>query len=292
MRGRQAVAGQRRPVCRFVGQSRPQSRMWSFTVVMGHPLRQGPPQMLLVERNHPIKTLAPGGPYESLAEPVGLRRVDRRLQHPKRHGVQRLVNRGREDAVAIVYEDAIGSIDREAVSELLDRPLSGRMPSQISMHDSAGRDVQDDEDVEELEGGGHHHQEVASQYRAGMIVKERGPRLRARPDGTPARHVASHRSRRHGETKFQPELRCDPLLAPRSIGRRHFGDQLLYFGRNPGTTAGFSSAIRTTSHLISCRPDKRANMIAAIMEAMKDTASLTFRGHVGCSRPRSRILFM
>src|SRR5258705_11061972 len=114
--------------------------MRSFTVVVGHPLRQDPPQMLLVERNHPVETLAPGGPDESLAEPVALRRVDRHLQHPKRHGVQRLVNRGREDAVAIVYEDAIGSIDREAVSELLDRPPSGWIPGQIPMHDSAGRD--------------------------------------------------------------------------------------------------------------------------------------------------------
>ena len=41
--------------------------MWAFTVVVGDPLRQDAPQMPLVERNHPIETLAPGGPNESLA---------------------------------------------------------------------------------------------------------------------------------------------------------------------------------------------------------------------------------
>ena len=73
MRRWQAVAGQRRRTRRFVRQSRTQGGMWSFTVVVGHPLRQDPPQMPLVERNHPVETFAPSGPDESLAVPVGLR---------------------------------------------------------------------------------------------------------------------------------------------------------------------------------------------------------------------------
>src|SRR5258705_11600970 len=112
--------------------------MWSFTVVVGHPLRQDPPQMLLVERNHAVETLAPGGPDESLAEPVGLRRVDRRLEHPKRHSVQRLVNRGREDALAIVVEDNVRCIVTGVVSELLDRSLGCGEPGETPMHGAAG----------------------------------------------------------------------------------------------------------------------------------------------------------
>ena len=212
--------------------------MWAFTVVVGHPLRQDPPQMPLVERNHPIETLAPSGPNESLAVPVGLRRAEGCLQHAQRHAVQRIVNRWREDAVAIVHEEAIGPIEGKAILELLDGPLGRGMPGDVPpVHDLPGRDVQDDEDIDALKRGGHHHEEVAGQHGAGVVAKERSPGLRPGSDGRPARHVASKRARRHRETQFQPELRRDPLLAPCPIGGRHVGDKLLQFDRDSGTTA-------------------------------------------------------
>ena len=97
-----------------------QREMRARVQVVRDPLRQDTPQMVFVERDHPIETLASSGPDESLAVPVGLRRADGCLQHAQRHSVQPIVNRGREDAVAIVHEDAIGAIDRKAISELLD----------------------------------------------------------------------------------------------------------------------------------------------------------------------------
>ena len=132
--------------------------------------------MPLVERNHPIETLAPSGPNESLAVPVGLRRADGGLQHAQRHGVQRIVNCGREDAVAIVHEEATGPIDGKAIPELLNGPLGRGMPGEIPVHDPPSCDVQDDEDIDALKRGGHHHEEVARQYAAGVVPKERGPR--------------------------------------------------------------------------------------------------------------------
>lgn len=115
--------------------------MWAFTVVVGHPLRQDPPQMPLVERNHPIETLAPSGPNESLAVPVGLRRAEGCLQHAQRHAVQRIVNRWREDAVAIVHEEAIGPIEGKAIPELLDGPLGRGMPGDVPVHDLSGNNA-------------------------------------------------------------------------------------------------------------------------------------------------------
>jgi glyoxylase-like metal-dependent hydrolase (beta-lactamase superfamily II) len=47
------------------------------------------------------------------------------------------------------------------------------------VHDAAGRDVQDDEHVNALKGGGHHQEEIAGQRGANMITKECGPGLRA-----------------------------------------------------------------------------------------------------------------
>jgi hypothetical protein len=92
-------------------------------------------------------------------------------------------------------------------------------------------------DVDVLKGGANDHKEVAGQHRAGMIAKERRPRLRVVPAARSARHVAPNRARRHGETELQSELRRDPLLAPGTIGDAHIGDELLEFGGNPRTTA-------------------------------------------------------
>jgi hypothetical protein len=46
---------------------------------------------------------------------------------------------------------------------------------EIPVHDLACADVEDDEDVQPLKGGGHHDEEVAGEYGAGMIAEERGP---------------------------------------------------------------------------------------------------------------------
>ena len=42
---------------------------------------------------------------------------------------------------------------------------------EIPVHDPPGRDVHDDEDVHTLEDGCHDHEEVADQYRAGVVAK-------------------------------------------------------------------------------------------------------------------------
>ena len=110
--------------------------MWSFTVVMGNPLRQHRPHMAFVERNHPIETLAPGRPNE---EPVD-------------------------------------AIQRKTVPKLLDRPFRGGVVGEIPVHDPACPDVEDDEDVQSLKGGGHHDEEVAGQrkrFSAASCVRSR-----------------------------------------------------------------------------------------------------------------------
>ena len=58
----------------------------------GDPLRQDPPEMPLVERNHPIETLAPGRPNEAFAMRVRFRRSHRCFQHMERHRTKGLVH--------------------------------------------------------------------------------------------------------------------------------------------------------------------------------------------------------
>jgi hypothetical protein len=65
MSGSYAMSGQNRLACWVVRNARAQGGMWSFTVVMGNPLGKNRPKMPLVQRNHPIETLAPCRPDEA-----------------------------------------------------------------------------------------------------------------------------------------------------------------------------------------------------------------------------------
>lgn len=94
--------------------------------------------------------------------------------------MKRVVDSSCEEAVAIV-EETVPGIEREAVPELLNRPFG---------------DVEDDEDVNPLKRGGHHHEEVAREHIAGMIPEKRCPRLWRLPTARSRarRHVATHRA--------------------------------------------------------------------------------------------------
>ena len=62
-------------------------------------------------------------------------------------------------------EEAIAAIQRQTVPKLLDGPFRCGVFGEIPVHDSACADVEDDEDVQSLKGGGHHDEEVAGESR-------------------------------------------------------------------------------------------------------------------------------
>ena len=134
--------------------------------------------MLLIEGNHPIEAVAPGGPNEAFAVCVCLRRAHRRSQHLQRHRIERVVGGSRKDAVAIVDEEAIAGMKREAIPKLLDRPFSGGIGGEVRVHHSTCGNVEDDKDVDPLKRGGHDQEAVAREHIAGMVVKKGRPRLR------------------------------------------------------------------------------------------------------------------
>jgi hypothetical protein len=76
--------------------------------------------MPFVERNYPIETLAPCGADETFTMRIRLRRSHWRPQHLERHRPKGLIHGWREDAIAIMDQEAIGAIQRETVPELLD----------------------------------------------------------------------------------------------------------------------------------------------------------------------------
>jgi hypothetical protein len=72
-------------------------------------------------------------------------------------------------------KETISAIERETVSELLDRPFRSGVVSEIPVHDPACADVDEDEHIQPLKGGRHHDEEVAGEDRIGMIVEEGRP---------------------------------------------------------------------------------------------------------------------
>jgi hypothetical protein len=213
--------------------------MRSFTVVVIDPLDQNLPEMALVERNHPIEAVPPGGPNEAFAVCVGLRSPYGRLEPLQRHRLKGVVDRRREDAVAVVYDGPIRGIEGQAVSKLLDRPLGSGVLGDIPVHHRACRDVEQDEDIEPSKCDRDHQKKVAREDGARMVLEEGGPRLErlATPRSRASRHVSTNRSGRKRETEFQAELSGDSLLAPRSICYRHFDDKALEFDWDPRSTS-------------------------------------------------------
>jgi hypothetical protein len=149
IRRRDPVSGYARSTSGFVRNSRSQCRMRSFTVVMRNPLCEDSPEMLLIEGNPPIEALVPGSPNEAFAVCVCLRSAHRRSQHLQRHRIERIVDGSREDAVAIVDEEAIAAMKREATPKLLERLFS---PA-INVGCVGSRGVWILEDVNEMNSG-------------------------------------------------------------------------------------------------------------------------------------------
>jgi hypothetical protein len=146
--------------------------MWSFTVVMGNPLRKNRPKMPFVERNYPIETFAPCVPMKrsQCAFACGARTgvfntcsdIDRRASSTA--GAKMLSRSWTRSDRCHLEADRSGtagsSIPTWAVGE-------------IPMHDSACADVEEDEHVQPLKSGRHDDEEVAGEYGTGMIVEER-----------------------------------------------------------------------------------------------------------------------
>ena len=81
--------------------------MRSAAVVVLDPFTQDPPGMGFTEWDDVIETFAPHCANQPLTMSIGLRRPRRRLQDVKAETSQALVERGREDRVAIMDEVAV-----------------------------------------------------------------------------------------------------------------------------------------------------------------------------------------
>jgi hypothetical protein len=95
----------------------------------------------LVERKEPVQTLAPHRPDHTLTEGIGLWRPHRRLPHASAHRLNRAINAGRVNRVAVMNEEAMGGRAGEDDPARLNRPGRGRMGRHMPMDDPPRADL-------------------------------------------------------------------------------------------------------------------------------------------------------
>src|SRR5215467_9984689 len=146
-------------------------------VVVPGPLSNNHLQMAFVEGNQEVETLPTQTAAQSLAHRVRLRGPHWRTENPYTQIGKTLVNILREDAVAVVDEEAVRMIARQGLPELLQRPFRRGMGSDVLVENLAGSDLHDEEDVEGTECGGDHHEETAGHNYLGVVADEGPPAL-------------------------------------------------------------------------------------------------------------------
>src|SRR5712691_3847865 len=90
--------------------ARSQARMRASVVVMSDPLHEYPTDVPLIQRNHPIQTLATNRADQPFAIRIRLRGSHGRLENRQTHGPHGGIDALGIDAVAVVNEPSMGLI--------------------------------------------------------------------------------------------------------------------------------------------------------------------------------------
>src|SRR5262245_16671632 len=126
-------------------------------------------------------------------------------------------------------QDAVGVIGLNGLSELLQRPLSRRMSSDIDVEESAAFMFNHHKDIKQAERRGDGYAEVTRHDTFSMVVHKRGPALSLTPlawaTDAVVRHVFAHGPRRHLEAKLEQQLVGDAFLPPGRILQSHAANQ-------------------------------------------------------------------
>lgn len=134
-----------------------------------------------------------------------------------------LSDKGAEDAVSVAVKETQGRVKRKGVKKLPPCPLRGGMLGDVDVADAAAAVIQDNEAVEDSEGGGGDGEEVDSGRCTEVVGKERAPSLRGRASRTD-RHIPGDGGLGDGESQLQ-QLTVDPRRAPPRVGASHVANE-------------------------------------------------------------------
>src|SRR5271169_6386941 len=157
---------------------RPQAGVWSSAIVMGNPLAQDRPQMLLAQWDHVIQALAADRSHQPFAVGVRLRRLHRRPSDPQPEGLQIIVHVGRKNRIPVMNQESVAVDARNRLSELLQGPVGGRMGRDIAVQNAPASHRHDYEHIQHSKSGSDGHQEISGHNGLGVIANKRPPVLR------------------------------------------------------------------------------------------------------------------
>src|SRR5215510_7112481 len=144
---------------------------------MRHPRVEQASQVVFCEREDAIQALPPQRADEPFAEGVRLRTLGWCFQHLEPQMAYAVVELGREDAIAVMHEEAIAMVHWDRLTQLLERPVGRGMRRHIAVENAARGMLHHDKHVEQAKGRRHDHAEVTSDDCRGMIADKRPPAL-------------------------------------------------------------------------------------------------------------------
>ena len=214
-------------------------------IVMRHPGVQQASQVVFCERDHEIQALPPQRADESFAEGIGLRTLGWGFEHREPQMADAVVELGREDAIAVMHEEAIAMVHWDRLTQLLERPVGRGMGRHIAVEHTARGMLHHDKHVEQAKGRRDHHAEVTGDDRrghdcgqtsasVGTVTRVPSPRVYT------LGHVFPDSPWRDPQAQLQQEFIGNTLLTPRGVVMRHLADERLQVRRNAGPSrAGF-----------------------------------------------------
>ena len=189
--------------------------------------------MLLVEHDHVIQTFPADGADQALDKrilPGGAWRNEHLFQTQATRSLHKFQT---VNAVAIAEEIAGWLGVGKRLDQLLCRPSGRRRIGNIEMQDFAALMRQDQEDIEDAEGGGRDDKEIHGDQVFGMVMEEGLPGLVV-ASGSGA--ILTDGGIRHFDSEFG-QFGLNSLAAPSGIARPHSPDEVDEFALSGGSAA-------------------------------------------------------
>ena len=189
--------------------------MSTSTIVMFDPASQRLSNVVFVDGNHEIQTLATSASDQSFAIGICLGQSVWSFQDRQSQRLKGRIQFPRIDTVAIMNDESVSFIARNTLSKLLQRPIGCRVARDIEMKESSRTDFHDEKDIDQLECRRRHNEEIAGNDDFGMVAQEHHPAL-LRVCRTLRRlwHVAPNCAWRNPDADLQQQFIGNTLFSP------------------------------------------------------------------------------
>lgn len=181
--------------------------------------------MALVDRNQKIQTLAPDRSDQSFTECIRRRSVNRRFERSHAESLQRLVERSREDRVAVMNNKAVRMIKSKELAKLLDAPFRRRMFGHVHVENPPRVNFHRDEHIEHAKTGVDALKEITGHDGLCMATDKTRPALMPAATWTVVVQILPNRSRRDSNSELKIQFSGNPFFSPSWVVPCHRADQ-------------------------------------------------------------------